>query len=228
MKYILLFTVGVATILAEQAARPEEALQVADTKHHKYYPSYRYHSYGHPSYSSYGSGYRWKRDISELETPVEEALEGAETKHYKHYPSYGYRSYGHPSYSSYGYGHPSYSSYDSGYRWKRDLSELEAPVEEALEGAETKNYKHYPSYGYRSYGHPSYSSYSYGHPSYSSYGSGYRWKRDLSEAEPTVEEVLEGAETKHYKHYPSYKYRSHYPSYGYGHPLYGSSYGRYH
>ncbi|XP_065581157.1 shematrin-like protein 1 [Artemia franciscana] len=141
-----------------------------------------------------------------------------------HYPSHGYDG-NNPSYS---HGQPSYTFFSNGYRWKRNTLDLEAPMKEGLEVAETKHYK------YRSYSHPCYSSNSYGHPSYSSYGSGYRGRRDISEAETLEKEGLEGAATKHksYRSYqspcrqsPSYGHPSYGSSYGMGYPSYGSSYG---
>ncbi|XP_065568371.1 uncharacterized protein LOC136032127 isoform X2 [Artemia franciscana] len=61
---------------------------------------------------------------------------------------------------------------DPSYRLRREASEMDAPVEEDLKGAETHHYSYYP---YRYYGHY-YPSYGYAYPSYgyAPYGYGYR------------------------------------------------------
>ncbi|XP_065568380.1 uncharacterized protein LOC136032132 [Artemia franciscana] len=61
---------------------------------------------------------------------------------------------------------------DPSYRLRREASELEAPVEEDLKGAETHHYSYYP---YHYYGHY-YPTYSYAYPSYgyTPYSYGYR------------------------------------------------------
>ncbi|KAK2713887.1 hypothetical protein QYM36_009691, partial [Artemia franciscana] len=55
-----------------------------------------------------------------------------------HYPSHGYDG-NNPSYS---HGQPSYTFFSNGYRWKRNTLDLEAPMKEGLEVAETKHYKY--------------------------------------------------------------------------------------
>ncbi|XP_065581391.1 shematrin-like protein 1 [Artemia franciscana] len=158
MKFILLIALGVAAVLAEESAPKQTAVDLStDATHHRRY--YRPHYYR----PSYYHGHRWKRDTSPVEAPVEEGLEGAESRHgyYGRYPSYGY-GYHRPS--SYSYAYQSFG-YPHGYRGKRDVSEVEAPVEEALEGAESRHgyYGHYPSYGY---GYHTPYSYSYNHQSF--------------------------------------------------------------